>query len=755
MRQHDSSRKRYKHHFAIEALDERLVLDSTGLTPPGIESPWNSHELDVHARNEVIFVDMGIEDADHIIRSLQQQGTSSTRQIFPIHMDRDGIVQIANALDSISNIDAVHIVSHGNDSLLQLGNQSIGFAQLQSNYDNELSIIGKSLSADGDIFLYGCDLASSAEGRRFVETLSQKTGADVAASDDVTTASASGDLHLEYEVGSVHQTEFVSDVLESELAGSLIIEFATGTDSNGDREVFLRGNFIELGLRDQGTFGTESAPPAGWHPRTNNSTDLGFVANPQMNNWATYDGDFFAPGSPVESFSIEINGTTGPSLLNNTAGDSEQNPGSLGLPFATPILCGDDAVSVVWNGTSHGVLDVERTYTVTQDGLFILMETTMTNTSASTLTEVYFGHNVDPDNDITIGAGYATQNTIVSQPNASTNIAEVTATQTANDGSFIAMVAEDSRARVSRGGFNNTDASNIWNAAGGLIGTVGSSAFADQAISLAFRFDSIAPGESVDFKYLYILSNGVPLTDALNCLHSPVLDLDADNSSGALDADYKGFYVAESMTPVPVMDLDVDITDEDNSQIQEATIVLTNPQAGDVLTAPTSDAGWPAAVSLDGASTSSNIILTGDATMAEYEAALQLVTFENTLANASTVDRIIEVGVTDVDDHPSNVATSTICVVDLDATKAQTGTPVRNATNSDHWDVDFQVTIENTGGAAVSGIDLIENLAASGNFGNAFVSADSISAADLTFSGTGTAPTINTSWNGSTITNML
>ncbi len=139
-------------------------------------------------------------------------------------------------------------------------------------------------------------------GQAFLAKFAELSGADVAASNDVTGSTPLADWDLESTTGEIRWDGQVTQALADAIDGELLFEIATGTDSSGAREVFLRGNFTEVGIRDQGTFGTQSMPPAGWHPRNNNTTTrLGFVANPQMNNWATQDGDFFAghPGGKL------------------------------------------------------------------------------------------------------------------------------------------------------------------------------------------------------------------------------------------------------------------------------------------------------------------------------------------------------------------------------------------------------------------------------------------------------------------------
>lgn len=121
---------------------------------------------------------------------------------------RDGLTQIAEAVANTSNIDALHIISHGNIGSLTLGSSSIDSSNL-SDYQAQLVTIGNALSATGDILLYGCDVAQGDTGQQFIKQLAQYTGADVAASTDLTgTATQGGDWVLEANTGSIEAASF-------------------------------------------------------------------------------------------------------------------------------------------------------------------------------------------------------------------------------------------------------------------------------------------------------------------------------------------------------------------------------------------------------------------------------------------------------------------------------------------------------------------------------------------------------------------
>ena len=103
-----------------------------------------------------------------------------------------------------SDIDALHIVSHGDQGSLELGSSVLNQNTMESEYANELAAIGGALSDHGDILIYGCDFAAGPGGSAAAALLADLTGAEVAAStDDTGAADKGGDWDLEHETGSI------------------------------------------------------------------------------------------------------------------------------------------------------------------------------------------------------------------------------------------------------------------------------------------------------------------------------------------------------------------------------------------------------------------------------------------------------------------------------------------------------------------------------------------------------------------------
>ena len=159
-------------------------------------------------------------------------------------------------------------------------------------------------------------------------------------------------------------------------------------------------------------------------------------------------------------------------------------------------------------------------------------------------------------------------------------------------------------------------------------------------------------------------SAGVPLsdTDAITITVTPisepaVLDLDANNSSGATGNDFTKTIIptGAGVAATSIVDTDVTITDVDDTNIESATIILTNAKAGDALTVGALPAGITANV------VGNTVGLTGTATLADYQTALQAISFSNSLATVDGTDRTITFTVNDGETN-SAIATTTLDV---------------------------------------------------------------------------------------------
>jgi hypothetical protein len=103
----------------------------------------------------------------------------------------DGIAQITATLCGRSGIESLQIISHGAIGAIQLGQNWLDAAKL-SDYAAQLRRWRTALTTDADILFYGCNVGQDAAGQALVNLLAQMTGADIAASDDLTRNAAIG-----------------------------------------------------------------------------------------------------------------------------------------------------------------------------------------------------------------------------------------------------------------------------------------------------------------------------------------------------------------------------------------------------------------------------------------------------------------------------------------------------------------------------------------------------------------------------------
>ncbi|MGC8712879.1 MAG: N,N-dimethylformamidase beta subunit family domain-containing protein, partial [Leptodesmis sp.] len=120
---------------------------------------------------------------------------------------------------------------------------------------------GASLTEDADILLYGCNIAYGDLGQGFVQNLSILTGADIAASTDLTgDAPDGGNWTLEYNTGSIEATNPFTSAFLNSYRGVLASLFTTqtptvtnatdGSGSAGDYELGMEFRSAKAGTID-------------------------------------------------------------------------------------------------------------------------------------------------------------------------------------------------------------------------------------------------------------------------------------------------------------------------------------------------------------------------------------------------------------------------------------------------------------------------------------------------------------------------
>ncbi len=211
-------------------------------------------------RHELVVVDAATPDYQQLVDDIiSQSETERTLEVVLLDSQRDGITQLSEILSGYSDLDAVHLVSHGDAGEIHIGNGSLDLAALGAQADR-VATLAASFSEQADLLIYGCDLASTAEGEQFVQTLAQLTGADVAASDDLTgNVEQGGDWDLEVQTGHIETAAFVNPHIQHAWSGvlSTTASFQEGVNGySGTQDTYLDdgntttnyGNDIELSV---------------------------------------------------------------------------------------------------------------------------------------------------------------------------------------------------------------------------------------------------------------------------------------------------------------------------------------------------------------------------------------------------------------------------------------------------------------------------------------------------------------------------
>ena len=179
-------------------------LDSQSVNPIMASAPDLS---------SLIVVDAAVPELEQLIAGLNNSN------ILLLDRNKDGVAQITTALAaSQGTINALHIISHGSDGSISLGNTALNAASL-GQYSDTLTQWNRHFSPSGDILVYGCEVGRSEQGQDFLTQLSQLTGADVAASNDLT--GAEGDWDLEVSTGAIENAIALDANAQANYQGTL------------------------------------------------------------------------------------------------------------------------------------------------------------------------------------------------------------------------------------------------------------------------------------------------------------------------------------------------------------------------------------------------------------------------------------------------------------------------------------------------------------------------------------------------------
>src|SRR5262245_2723174 len=198
---------------ALFATPSQQPAEFRALADPGTPDVVTTATVaPIHRANELVFVDTATPDYQSLVDAMRTaaQADGINLEFVLIDAERDRVANINETLGQKLELDAIHVISHARDGAVQLGSTQLDFETLLKRA-GQIKSWGNALSEDGDILFYGCDLAASQEGKSLLEALSRLTGADVAASENVTgAATLGGDWNLEFRTGAIEAPVLVS-----------------------------------------------------------------------------------------------------------------------------------------------------------------------------------------------------------------------------------------------------------------------------------------------------------------------------------------------------------------------------------------------------------------------------------------------------------------------------------------------------------------------------------------------------------------
>mgnify|MGYP001997836427 CR=1 FL=1 len=190
--------------------------------------PFINITRDKARKKQIVFIDTQITDHESLISSFDKN-----TKVILINGNEDGFKKIEQTLESEKNYSAIHIIGHGSAGQILFGNALLTNDNIE-NYNSTLKNIGQTLTSNGDILFYGCNIAANEKGENLIKRISKITKADIAASDDIT--GNGGDWVLEKKIGiietkNVQALEYNYSLGTADLYGIASIDTST-TEEN-------------------------------------------------------------------------------------------------------------------------------------------------------------------------------------------------------------------------------------------------------------------------------------------------------------------------------------------------------------------------------------------------------------------------------------------------------------------------------------------------------------------------------------------
>ena len=284
-------------------------------------------------------------------------------------------------------------------------------------------------------------------------------------------------------------------------------------------DVFLQGQWLEMGVDQMAAFGTCSSP-ATYHAHACCGSTTCATSGAAMDasydwghdGWAVgspcFMGPYTQPGYPMEGWGVQVGATE---YRNWAAGGLCTGTFDITGSITSYTNTGGSAIGT-FTGTVAGLNIVQQTRVDTMAS-WVVVTTKLYNTTVAPITGVYYERTCDPDNSSDWGGGSTTENVILHQNEDARHDVEIGtysnsgAYNMAN--SWMALGTRDCRAKCGViGGLSpsNTPAE-LWAGTGPVLTTFQDSNFADEGIFLVFNIGTILGNDSAIVSYAYIYNS--------------------------------------------------------------------------------------------------------------------------------------------------------------------------------------------------------------------------------------------------------
>jgi Ca2+-binding RTX toxin-like protein len=295
----------------------------------------------------------------------------------------------------------------------------------------------------------------------------------------------------------------VVDIVSPTSLSAAAADTSTSTvSSTAGPDVFLQGNFIELGVAAAGSLGSAEDAPAGFHSISHPLVDSEFAVAMRVDlagfdasgsGSTTLSGDIVLPGSPEDGYVISATFDGIRTTLSQFEREGLNEVGATTVDIST----GSELIAHT-SATDAGIGSFTQIIRFDPLNTYFTTSVTFTNLSSTVATDVRYMRSFDPDIDRDTFSTFNTLNDVVSNPDSSNNVA-VASARGPFSGIAVNLIAFDEDARASNFGFDNRDPFDTA-AFDAPIDRENSSV--DLAISLTLDFGNLLPGETVTKSFI-------------------------------------------------------------------------------------------------------------------------------------------------------------------------------------------------------------------------------------------------------------